>query len=57
MPQVMTCYGYADVIVEMSQSYAAIAALHSVLENSVYFLETVLDIEGHAKFNVVWSFW
>ena len=52
----MTCYVMQMLLLKCLKA-AAIAALHSVFENRVYFLETVLGIEGHAKCNAVWSFW
>jgi len=57
MPTIMTYYGYADAVVDMSQSYAAVAALHTVLEGAIGMVGTSLDIDGHAKFNAVWGLW
>jgi len=57
MPKIMIFYGYADGVVDMCQSYAAVAAFQYVVLGSLGMIGSMLDIDGHAKFNAVWGLW
>ena len=57
MPKIMGFYGYADGVIDMCQSYAAVAAFHYVSLGSIGMINSLLDIDGHAKFNAVWGLW
>lgn len=57
MPGIMTWFGYHESVVDISQSYAAIAVINNLLGTTANLLTFVLDIEGHAKFNAIFEFW
>ncbi len=57
MPNIMTFFGYKQLVVDMSQSYAAVSVLNNLLGTTSGFLSFILDIEGHAKFNAIYGFW
>ena len=57
MESIMGYYGYNDEVIDMTLSYAVVAALDYVMEGKLDILGTVLDIDGHAKFNAVYGLW
>ena len=57
MPGIMAWFGYHNSVVEVSQSYAAVAVINNLLGTTANLLTFVLDIEGHAKFNAIFEFW
>mmetsp|Transcript_12106 Transcript_12106/g.17668 ORF Transcript_12106/g.17668 Transcript_12106/m.17668 type:complete len:882 (-) Transcript_12106:94-2739(-) len=57
MPSIMTWFGYHNSVVDMSQSYAAVAVINNLLGTTANLFTFVLDIEGHAKFNAIFEFW
>lgn len=57
METIMAYYGYVDAVVNMSASYATVASISYILEGNLGMACTVLDIDGHAKFNAVWGLW
>jgi len=57
METITAYYGYTDEVINMSASYATIAAISYVLEGNLAMAGIVLDIDGYAKFNAVWGLW
>ena len=57
MPTILRWIGYDESIVEISQSYALVAAVNNFFESTTGLIDCVLDIEGHAKFTALYEFW
>jgi hypothetical protein len=53
----MKWIGYDNKIVEMSQSFAAVASVAQIIEYCASTFTSLLEIEGYARFNAIFDFW
>merc|ERR1711937_1118178 len=57
MPNFFDFYGYGDYVFQAGLSYSYLALIGVILEDNLGILSSMLEIDGHAKFNAVYGFW
>jgi len=57
MPWMMNLLGYHQSIVDLSQQYSIVVVLSRLMSSTSGLLNSIMDMEGRAKFVAIFEFW